>query len=583
MIREISRRKCLRLWLCKPEYMGRTKWENRFVLLRFRKKNYMMFLKDLKRYQMERLYDKLKAYSESDFYAFHMPGHKRNKALLGIELPYDLDITEIDGFDDLHHADGILKEEQERAARVFGAEESHFLVNGSTAGILSAVMGCTHRGDKILVARHCHKSIYHAIYMNGLVPRYVYPEFDISMHMNGEISKEDVAKALAAEPDIKAVVIVSPNYDGVVSDVKGIAEVAHSYRIPLIVDEAHGPHFGFHPAFPGRANDLGADVVIQSFHKTLPAMTQTAVLHLCSERVSEKLIRRFLGIYETSSPSYILMSSLDACVAKLEKDSGRLFDEFTENLEAARRQLGQRRYIRLLQTPEETGEEKDEQGTTEIFDYDRSKLILSTLHSSLNGPELAGILRRKYHLEVEMTTENYVLALAAVGDTREGFRRLCKAIEEIDRQEAELAEKSRNITEKIAVGNSDYVPEVERQKCVKCNSEDCERCEKKDTRSDGLRNEKYACKCGPMKQLMSISRAMDAPSQLCLLEESAGKIAAEFVYLYPPGIPIIVPGEQITGLFTRNVRRYMEQGLNLHGLCGENNETISVVKEQAEV
>ena len=280
MIREISRRKCLRLWLCKLEYMGRTKWENRFVLLRFRKKNYMMFLKDLKRFKMERLYDKLKAYSESDFYAFHMPGHKRNKALLGIELPYDLDITEIDGFDDLHHADGILKEEQERAARVFGAEESHFLVNGSTAGILSAVMGCTHRGDKILVARHCHKSIYHAIYMNGLVPRYVYPEFDISMHMNGEISKEDVAKALAAEPDIKAVVIVSPNYDGVVSDVKGIAEVAHSYRIPLIVDEAHGPHFGFHPAFPGRANDLGADVVINSLHKTLPSLTQTAILHI---------------------------------------------------------------------------------------------------------------------------------------------------------------------------------------------------------------------------------------------------------------------------------------------------------------
>ena len=239
---------------------------------------------------MERLYDKLKAYSESDFYAFHMPGHKRNKALLGIELPYDLDITEIDGFDDLHHADGILKEEQERAARVFGAEESHFLVNGSTAGILSAVMGCTHRGDKILVARHCHKSIYHAIYMNGLVPRYVYPEFDISMHMNGEISKEDVAKALAAEPDIKAVVIVSPNYDGVVSDVKGIAEVAHSYRIPLIVDEAHGPHFGFHPAFPGRANDLGADVVINSLHKTLPSLTQTAILHINGKLANRRSI-----------------------------------------------------------------------------------------------------------------------------------------------------------------------------------------------------------------------------------------------------------------------------------------------------
>ena len=152
---------------------------------------------------MERLYDKLKAYSESDFYAFHMPGHKRNKALLGIELPYDLDITEIDGFDDLHHADGILKEEQERAARVFGAEESHFLVNGSTAGILSAVMGCTHRGDKILVARHCHKSIYHAIYMNGLVPRYVYPEFDISKVVistaNANITSPELADRLRKE------------------------------------------------------------------------------------------------------------------------------------------------------------------------------------------------------------------------------------------------------------------------------------------------------------------------------------------------------------------------------------------------
>ena len=532
---------------------------------------------------MRRLYKELENYGKSDFYPFHMPGHKRNKACIEGDFPIERDITEIDGFDDLHHSEGILLEAQNALSRMYGTRKSFFSVNGSTAGILTAISASVKKGGQILVARNCHKAVYHAIYLRELVPTYIYPQSDNDLGINGSISVSRVERYLEENPKIEAVFITSPTYDGVVSDVRQIAEAAHKHGIPLIVDEAHGAHFRFSDYFPVSATDLGADVVIQSFHKTLPAMTQTAVLHLCSERVSEKLIRRFLGIYETSSPSYILMSSLDACVAKLEKDSGRLFDEFTENLEAARRQLGQRRYIRLLQTPEETGEEKDEQGTTEIFDYDRSKLILSTLHSSLNGPELAGILRRKYHLEVEMTTENYVLALAAVGDTREGFRRLCKAIEEIDRQEAELAEKSRNITEKIAVGNSDYVPKVERQNCVKCNSEDCERCEKKDTRSDGLRNEKYACKCGPMKQLMSISRAMDAPSQLCLLEESAGKIAAEFVYLYPPGIPIIVPGEQITGLFTRNVRRYMERGLNLHGLCGENNETISVVKEQAEV
>ena len=532
---------------------------------------------------MSELVKTLRNYADSDYLPMHMPGHKRRLGVGEMGDPFFIDITEIEGTDNLHHAEGVLKHVQEQAAELYHSEETHYLVNGSTCGILTAISGCVSRGGTILLARNSHKSAYHGVMLRDLNVKYLYPQSTGDLGINGAIDPADVEKMLEQDPSIQAVMITSPTYDGVVSDVRKIAEITHKKGIPLIVDEAHGAHFPFSERFPEDSVTAGADVVIQSFHKTLPAMTQTAVLHLCSERVSEKLIRRFLGIYETSSPSYILMSSLDACVAKLEKDSGRLFDEFTENLEAARRQLGQRRYIRLLQTPEETGEEKDEQGKTEIFDYDRSKLILSTLHSSLNGPELAGILRRKYHLEVEMTTENYVLALAAVGDTREGFRRLCKAIEEIDRQEAELAEKSRNITEKIAVGNSDYVPEVERQKCVKCNSEDCERCEKKDTRSDGLRNEKYACKCGPMKQLMSISRAMDAPSQLCLLEESAGKIAAEFVYLYPPGIPIIVPGEQITGLFTRNVRRYMEQGLNLHGLCGENNETISVVKEQAEV
>ena len=418
MIREISRRKCLRLWLCKPEYMGRTKWENRFVLLRFRKKNYMMFLKDLKRFKMERLYDKLKAYSESDFYAFHMPGHKRNKALLGIELPYDLDITEIDGFDDLHHADGILEEEQERAARVFGAEESHFLVNGSTAGILSAVMGCTHRGDKILVARHCHKSIYHAIYMNGLVPRYVYPEFDISMHMNGEISKEDVVKALAAEPDIKAVVIVSPNYDGVVSDVKGIAEVAHSYRIPLIVDEAHGPHFGFHPAFPGRANDLGADVVINSLHKTLPSLTQTAILHINGKIVNRRRIKKYLDMLQSSSPSYIFMASLDACVDFVDGKCEEAFELYVERLQKFREELEPLQHLQILRTEH----------------YDISKVVISTANANITSPELADRLRKEYHLEMEMTGGTYVLAMTTVADTQEGLDRLKAALLEIDGQ-----------------------------------------------------------------------------------------------------------------------------------------------------
>ena len=485
---------------------------------------------------MDRLYKELENYGKSDFYPFHMPGHKRNQACVKGEFPIERDITEIDGFDDLHHSEGILLEAQNALSRMYGTRKSFFSINGSTAGILAAISASVKKGGQILVARNCHKAVYHAIYLRELVPTYIYPQSDNDLGINGAISVSRVERYLEENPEIQAVLITSPTYDGVVSDVRRIAEIAHNHGIPLIVDEAHGAHFRFSDYFPVSAVELGADVVIQSFHKTLPAMTQTAVIHLCSERVSEKLIYRFLGIYQTSSPSYILMSSLDACVAKLEKDSGRLFDEFTKNLDTARRQLLKCRHIRLVPAPGEKSSEKDDTAGTEVFDYDKSKLIFSTLHSTLNGPALSHILREKYHLEMEMTTENYVLALAAVGDTKDGFQRLCKAIEEIDGQEAESTLKG-----------------------------------------------KYTCKCDPMKQLMSISQAMDAPSQLCILEESVGRISAEFVYLYPPGIPIIVPGEQITGLFTRNVRRYMEQGLNIHGLCGENNETISVVKEQAEV
>ena len=215
---------------------------------------------------MDTLYDKLKEYSDSDYYAFHMPGHKRGEILSACEqIPYGIDITEIDGFDDLHHARGILKAAQERAAKVYHAQETHFLVNGSTVGIISAICGATEKGDTILVARNCHKSVYHAIYLNELSPVYLYPDFDA--HLNTEIDPMDVRDALLHHPEIRAVVIVSPTYDGVVSDVEAIAREVHERGLPLIVDEAHGAHFGFHEAFPENANTKGADVVIHSVHR----------------------------------------------------------------------------------------------------------------------------------------------------------------------------------------------------------------------------------------------------------------------------------------------------------------------------
>ena len=475
---------------------------------------------------MERLYDRLSAYQASDYYGFHMPGHKR-QAFWGDNLPFGIDITEIEGFDDLHHASGILKDAQELTARVYGAEESRFLVNGSTVGILSAILGCTKKGDKILFARQCHKSVYHAVYLNELNPVYLHPEFDEDLHLNTYISVSAVKTALMEHSDIRAVVIVSPTYDGVISDVEGIAAVVHAYGIPLIVDEAHGAHFHFSNYFPVSAADLGADLVIQSFHKTLPAMTQTAVLHNCSERVDSRLIRRFMGIYQSSSPSYILMASIDACMDKMVTDGKEMFREFTRILEKARRRLSECKYIRLV---------SPEIGSAGVFDYDRSKLIFSTRYTSMTGTELAQLLLEKYHIQVEMQTEHYVLALAAVGDSEEGFERLCRAIEEIDQEESQKKRKTEGqIAERVAYTS--------------------------------------------MNQLMSVTEAMEAESEVCRLEESVGRISAEFGYLYPPGIPLIVPGEQITGQFIRNMRIYMEEGLYLQGLEDYTNDTIRVISQ----
>lgn len=479
---------------------------------------------------MERLYRALEIYSQEDYYPFHMPGHKRNPDTVNTDLPFDRDITEIEGFDNLHHPEGILKKAQETAANVYGTKECYYSVNGSTAALLAAVSAAVPRKGQILVARNCHKAVYHALYLRNLIPTYVYPQMDQKWWINGGISPDKVERALAENPEIKAVLLTSPTYDGVVSDIEKIAEIVHRYEIPLIVDEAHGAHFHFSNYFPTSAAELGADLVIQSFHKTLPSMTQTAVLHNCSDRVDSRLIRRFMGIYQSSSPSYILMASMDACMEKMSSDGNEMFREFTKILEKARRRLSECKYIRLV---------SPEIGTAGVFDYDRSKLLFSTRYASMTGSELAQILLEKYHIQVEMETEHYVLALAAVGDSEEGFERLYQAIEEIDQEEAQKKKEKREAEEPKA-GRTAYTS---------------------------------------LSQFMSITEAMESESEIRKLEESVGRISAEFGYLYPPGIPLIVPGEQITGQFIRNMRIYMEEGLYLQGLEDYTNETIRVVAQ----
>ena len=484
--------------------------------------------------QMEEkaLLEKLKQYGSSDYYPLHMPGHKRHISHFGD--PFAIDITEIDGFDNLHHAQGILLEAQKRAAQLYGAEESFYLVNGSTCGILAAVSAATQRGDTVLMARNCHKAVYHAVFLNGLHAEYLYPEADMERGINGSILPEQVRRALEGQEAqrISAVVITSPTYDGVVSDIRRIAAEVHRAGAVLIVDEAHGAHFPMHEYFPETSLACGADLVINSLHKTMPALTQSALLQVQGSRIDRERLRQYLGIYQTSSPSYVLMAAMDRCVRLMQDRGEALFAVFTERLEKMRLELGKMKRLYLV-----TGKESE----LSAFDYDRSKVLISTERCVYSGRELAEILRDEYHLEVEMDAPEYVTAIMTVSDTQEGFDRLTRALLEVDRELTETPKTMRKI------------------------------------KQQGHRWIKTLRSLPKNKEVMTIEAAANSEAHAVWLRESAGCISAEFVYLYPPGIPLLVPGEQITQELLEEFSYYRKCGFELQGLADYAGEKIKAV------
>lgn len=477
---------------------------------------------------MEDLYEKLRKYCGSDYYPFHMPGHKRRLGM-GMGDPLGFDITEIEGFDNLHHPEGILLEAQRRAARLYGAEETHFLVNGSTAGILCAIGACAPSG-RILMARNSHRAAYHALSLNRLEAVWLYPgkfvpegETEASWEeLNGPILAADAEAALEACPDVRAVFITSPTYDGVCSDVAAIARAAHRRGLPLIVDGAHGAHFGMHPLFPENAVRQGADLVIHSLHKTLPAPTQTALLHVQGDRVDRRRLRRLLAVYQTSSPSYVLMAGIDRCVGLLEREKDRLFGELAGNLDWFRRETGN---LELLRLPKSD---------------DPSKILISAERAGLTGLEIQKFLREEAHLELEMAAGSYALALASVGDGREGFVRLAAAL-------GQLEERLKR--------------------------------EKREGRSRKWQSGKFA---GYFKNqtAMSISRAEESPQQQVLLEKSLGLISGEYIFRYPPGVPLAVPGERIGSQLLEQILRERDLGYDIQGPEDPGMRRLWTVKEE---
>ncbi len=506
------------------------------------------------------LLERLTEYAGSDAYPFHMPGHKRREITDGIPGgfpdPYGIDITEIDGFDNLHHAEGILKDAMDEAAAIYGTDRSWYLVNGSTCGILSAVFATTENGGKILTARNCHKAVYHAICLNRLEAEYLYPEEITEFGINGGIRAEDVRKALEKDAmhcagnsgdvrgkitKIQAVLITSPTYEGVVSDIRVIADVAHEYGIPLIVDEAHGAHLEYADqchSFPKSALEYGADIVIQSLHKTLPCFTQTAILHVKGKLVDQDRISRYLSMFQTSSPSYLFMAGMERCIRYMDGDGRNEMIRYEKRLERFMERMEGLQVLEVLDR-EICGKYRTVAG------WDPSKIVVSTMRAEdFHGEELAETLRRKYHLEMEMTAPEYVIAMTSLMDTEEGFERLGTALLEIDGALRRRTESGRK--EKAA-------------------SETPEGLESKVSH--------------PVRRML-ICEAMDADTERTAFQDTVGKVSAEFVYLYPPGIPIIAPGEVFTDAIVEKIMAYKAAGLLVQGPADPDADVILTLSSE---
>ena len=431
------------------------------------------------------LYDKLKEYSKSDFYPFHMPGHKRNVNLIKEQYGIDIDITEIDGFDMLYEADDV-----------------------------TAMHSCLTQGDRIIIGRNCHKAVYNASELLKLNNTYLYPKYIPKYGINGGYSAKELENLFEKNSNIKAVVITSPTYDGIVSDIKNLADITHKNGAVLIVDEAHGAHFGISDKFPKPAYDMGADLVIESMHKTLPTFTQTALLHLSKEgkkRVDEKKIKHFWSIFQTSSPSYVFMANMDKCISFLDKNGNEIYEKFSNDIEEFRKKCDKLHNIHIPG--------KELIGTNDVFDVDLSKLIIN---SNMGGKPMNDILRKKFHLEMEMEAAKYVLAITTFCDNKEGFDRLYKALDYIDAQ-------------------------------IKKNTNKSEIKKIKNTNFELVRN----------IQEMSISNAVNSNTKLVDIENAINKVSAEYLYLYPPGIPLIVPGEVVNVKLVEQIKEYKNRNYEI--------------------
>lgn len=460
------------------------------------------------------LFDAMVALAEAKKVSFHTPGHKSGKGIATRFVKYvghkifSIDLTTLDEVDSLQRPKGVIKEAQELAAKAYGADRTFFLVNGTSVGNHAMVMTACNPGTGILMARNCHKSVLAGVILSGATPHFIYPEMDHGLKMTLNVGFDSVKKAIREHPWIKTLFLTSPNYYGVCAELERTIRFAHEHDMTVLVDEAHGPHLGFHPELPSSAMSAGADMCVQSTHKIIGGMTQASVLHARGGRVNMDTLAGVLKFVQTTSPSYILMASLDLARMQMATEGEKLLKGALTLARRARARLNKIPGVRCLDKPTVTGRG--------MGDLDETKLAINVSGLGLSGYEVSQRLNLDYDIQVEMADPFHVLVIVSIGDRRDDINRLVTALELISVEAAGAAPAGLWESGLSAFRNA---------------------------------------------QGLTPREAFFAPHELVPFEEASGRLSSEIVTVYPPGIPILVPGEVITG----DVMDYLKDVMGLGG------------------
>ncbi|MBB6218708.1 lysine decarboxylase [Anaerosolibacter carboniphilus] len=474
--------------------------------------------------------DRLLKHSRKDMVSFHVPGHKSGKIYDRFNYKnftgqlLSIDITEIPGTDNLHAPEEMIKKAQEKAARFYKADHTFFLVDGTSCGIIAMLMAVANPGDKVIVPRDCHKSVIHGLILGNITPVYIQPEVWVEKGISMGIRPETVEQALKEYPEAKAVLITYPNYYGICSDIEAIATIVHKYDKILLVDEAHGAHFNLSDLLPMSALEAGADIVAQSTHKTLPAFTQASMLHVRSQRIDVNRLKVMLAMQQSTSPSYLLMASLDLARTIAEAEGKFLMNQLLGHIETLKNQIMESEKIKILDH-------------TTVASYgvkavDPTKLVIDMTALGIQGTVLEELLRTKYHIQMELANINVAVAVATIGNERKDFDRLAHALMTI--------KDGKGIVHRH-VETPLYSYQLPKMKLT------------------------------PRQSIYMEKSAVD-------FADSSGKISGEYLIPYPPGIPIVCPGEEITTEVIEYIKTLKKNGIQIVGLEDTTLQKIKVIE-----